>query len=579
MKKWPIAIVVLAGCGWAIWHFAPRWLPARGGSTEMSTKIEVAQVKRQDLRVVLNESGKVRAIRSEQIYPEVRDRQLRITWLAAEGATVKKGDKIASFATDEFERARDELKGQIENAKKQLLLATEAIKIQESDGKSAIKAAETRLAEASVAYRTFRDLDAPKTINTLDKETTENRKKLAEAKAEMTEARRKLDEQLFGEEEQRKQFERNFQEARDTVRTIEGIIESTQKERKIFRQYKYPQQSAALSQAVENAELELNKARVNAASTMQQKEAELASNRETVERLNKMIEENESNITKSTLHAPVDGLVLYGDPSSGRYYGERIGVGANWYGGNVLLTIPDLSAFEVDINIPEDYRGRVSIGAKVIVTIEAIPGLTSTGTIKEVSQLGQAIGWDPTGSAPKFYATVVTVDQYDARMISGMTAKVQIVADELKDVVVVPIEGVFNDAGKPVVYTINGEKFEKRRVAVGKRNDSQVQILDGVGEGQSVSLVLPPSDKVVEIPGEPVLPVTTQASTQASTTPSTQTSDDSSEDDESDEAIETSDSNAASLSSATTQATAIPAATTQPTGSTTQPVTGASEHR
>src|SRR5687768_18308002 len=57
--------------------------------------------------------------------------------------------------------------------------------------------------------------------------------------------------------------------------------------------------------------------------------------------------------SKSVLTAPVDGMVLYGDPTNPwRYYGEgQIRVGMDWYGSNVLMTIPDTSAFEVAISV------------------------------------------------------------------------------------------------------------------------------------------------------------------------------------------------------------------------------------
>ena len=77
-------------------------------------------------------------------------------------------------------------------------------------------------------------------------------------------------------------------------------------------------------------------------------------------------------------------------------------------------------------------------------------------------------------------------------MISGMTARVEIVTEQLKDALQVPIEGVFNDDGKPVCYVRKADgKPEKREVKPGQSNDHFVQILEGLKEGEEVQLFVP----------------------------------------------------------------------------------------
>jgi multidrug efflux pump subunit AcrA (membrane-fusion protein) len=85
----------------------------------------------------------------------------------------------------------------------------------------------------------------------------------------------------------------------------------------------------------------------------------------------------------------------------------------------------------------------------------------------------------------------VNPDQNDPRMISGMTARVEIVTDHVKGVLQVPIEAVFNDDGKPVCYVRKPDgKPEKREVKPGRSNDHFVEV-DGLKEGEEVQLFVP----------------------------------------------------------------------------------------
>lgn len=489
-----VAGLAIAGAGaWVVARQFPGILPWKTSEgVSVRDQIETVAARRGELRVVFVESGKVRAIKSEKIFPKVQGRQLMITWLAPQGAKVAKDEKLVTFDSKEFDEALIRLTAELEGAKQQLIVEQAALDIQRTTSKAQVKAAESRLAEVSVLYRTYRDLEAPKRLNELDTQSTDQRKKLNEAKAAVVEARRQLDEQLFTEEDQRRLLERQHSEAEQTVRTIERILENNLTQKKIFRQYEYPQQLSSKKEAVENAELEQEKAKVTALQEIRQKEAVLKKVQELIARTERQIADTNNNIKNCTILSPTDGLVIYGDPSAGYYTERQIAVGSQWYAGNALMTIPDLSSFEIDINIPEDYRGRVQPGVPVVVTVDAIPDLRITGKLKEISQLGSSGPYyDPEGTMPKTFRTIVSLDSHDLRMVSGMTARVEIIADVVPDALLVPVEAVFNDQGKPVVYLKEAHGLVKREVTTGKRNDSMVQILAGATDGAVLSVVEP----------------------------------------------------------------------------------------
>lgn len=489
-----------AGLAWRGPTWYQRWSSTGEGGSRKEAVLRYHVVTRGELRVVINEEGKMRAIKSHAIYPEPRT-NLKITWLATEGAKVKKGDLLASFDKKAFEDQLQARKADLEGARRSLTVAEEALKIQYKTAKSTVANAKTRLADAETALKIYKEMEGPKRLAELDSQINDAQSKCTAAGKALAEAQAKLDGELFMEEAQRKPLEKEVANAKMAADTARKTSDTTMLARKSYRAYDYPQNLRVKTAAVDNATIDLEKAEVQANSEILQKQAEEARVKEQINRLTRDITNLEDSINKCELRAPVDGLVIYGDPNQGYYGGNReIKVGTDWYGGNTLMTIPDLSAFEVDFRIPEEMRGRVKAGCPAVLSVSAVPDLSIGGTLKKIGDMGQPrTPWDP--SSPRTYPAVIALNEHDERLVSGMTVKVQIVADVLKDVLLVPIEAVFNDNGQTICYVQNGVGSERRQVKPGKCSDHFAQIVDGLSEGETVDLTPTPTTSVAKKAG------------------------------------------------------------------------------
>ena len=69
-----------------------------------------------------------------------------------------------------------------------------------------------------------------------------------------------------------------------------------------------------------------------------------------------------------------------------------------------------------------------------------------------------------------------------------MTAKVEILVDELKDILYVPIQMVETRRGKSYCYAVIDGKVERRTVTIGASNNSFVEIKKGLKEGAVVTV-------------------------------------------------------------------------------------------
>src|SRR5688500_13391808 len=100
--KWLGIGCVLAGgvAATAAWKpgLYTRWLNGSASADDHASAVEQAKVvkaKRGGLKISVTEAGKLKAIKSHPIFPQLRGPG-RITFLAPEGATVKKGDVLVA---------------------------------------------------------------------------------------------------------------------------------------------------------------------------------------------------------------------------------------------------------------------------------------------------------------------------------------------------------------------------------------------------------------------------------------------------------------------------------------------------
>lgn len=489
-SKWVLGTGLVGCLSLGGWHWGPGWYAKyvkTNNSAHAASRVEYYAVKRGDIKVMFVEGGKLRAVKNHSLFPKLPRTQLKITSLAPEGSSVKKGDVVATLDKKQFEDLVTAKKTELEGAKRQLTVKEAALTIQKSSGESAIAAATSKLDDAKVAYKTYHDLDAPKRLSDLDNAINEAREKHVKSDKDASETRRKLDDGLFMEEQQRKQIESEIQSSEENLRSQLKGVQALQLQRKIFRAYEYPRSLKNKQQAIDSAELDLKKANISAENEMNQKLAERDQVRDQIKRLEKEIDLNTGYIAECEVKAPADGLVLYGDPSQ-PWYASQVKIGSDWWGGYPIVTIPDLSSFEIDINIAEEYRGKVKEGLKASVTLEAVPGLQMQGELKTIGKLGlPRSDWDPNG--PRVFKSAVALSASDPRMVSGMTSRVEILAETISDVLMVPIDAVLNDDGKTVCF-VKGPMGvnEKRVVKVGRGNESFVEIVDGLKEGDQVSL-------------------------------------------------------------------------------------------
>jgi HlyD family secretion protein len=405
---------------------------------------------------------------------------------------VKKGDLLVTVDKKPYEDSRVTAVDDLQTARQSLVITQQAVPIAESKAESGVATARTQRDEAALALKLYTTIEVPKKLNEFETQSNDVRSKLQDAQKSLTANQSQLDEHLE-DDDQKKSFQQQVDLSKQTISSFQKTINTLDAQRKLFRAYTYPQDLKSKKQALANAELQVKTAEISGKSDVLAKKAEVDKAANRISQLQNQIKRFDDQIAKCSVYSPADGLVYYGSPDMNRYgyTADQVRVGVDWYQNAPIMTIPDLSSFKVDVGIPEVYRGRLAVGQPARVSLEAIPDLVLTGNLETLTSVARSrVQWDP--SSPQVFDASITLHQTDPRMVAGMSALVQITTATYENALYVPIEGVFSDEGRTVVYLHRtGAVPEKVPVKTGDANDHFVLIAAGPNPGDQILLSRP----------------------------------------------------------------------------------------
>lgn len=194
------------------------------------------------------------------------------------------------------------------------------------------------------------------------------------------------------------------------------------------------------------------------------------------------------NIEAMTLRANRDGYVAIKTNSSGNFFFTGMvlpfyQVGDTVRPGMAVAEIPDMNHWELAANVGELDRGHLQPGNKVDITVIAVPGHLFQGRVKE---LGGMTGpfWD------RHFECKISLDNPTPELRPGMSATIIVITDELKGVLSLPAQALFESDGRTFVYVRSGSTFAPRNVKLVRRNETRA-VVDGLAEGETVALANP----------------------------------------------------------------------------------------
>ena len=147
-------------------------------------------------------------------------------------------------------------------------------------------------------------------------------------------------------------------------------------------------------------------------------------------------------------------------------------------GGTPLAIVVNMDEMTVKINVPEPDIPYMKNGLEAQIKVDAYPDENFEGEVTKVSEVV-----DPgTRTLP----IEITIPNPDHKLKSGMFARIKIIADQHKNALVLLQDTLVQELGANYVFIVEDHIARKKKVTTGIREDSKIEILEGLQEGQLV---------------------------------------------------------------------------------------------
>jgi len=260
------------------------------------------------------------------------------------------------------------------------------------------------------------------------------------------------------------------------------------------------------------------------------------------------LKELQTSLRRTTIYAPMNGIVSVLNVEKG----ERV-VGTIQMTGTELMRIANLNAMEVRVDVSENDIPRVTLGDDTEIEVDAYIGRKFKGKVTQIASSATGSGLGTTTSLtsdqvtnfevrisidPSSYTDLIS-DGRKHPFHPGMSASVEITTEIIKDALSIPIQSVTtrdnktgkakavsseddgeeenenpakkdkeedNNDLKEVVFIASADTVRMSEVKTGIQDDTYIQVLSGVNEGDeivkgpytSVSRKLKQGDKIIK---------------------------------------------------------------------------------
>jgi membrane fusion protein (multidrug efflux system) len=180
-------------------------------------------------------------------------------------------------------------------------------------------------------------------------------------------------------------------------------------------------------------------------------------------------------IRNETIGFDYEGYIT--SPISGNIGKIFVDVGSMITPQTPVALVVEYSQVNVEFNLSEMQGGCVSKSQTVMIEIDALPGQVFNGKISEISPV-----IDPM---TRTISAKAVINNSKKLLKPGMTARVKINLGEKNDVIVIPKDALLDEH----LFVVQDSTAERRNVVVGLIGDQNVEILEGISEGERVVTV------------------------------------------------------------------------------------------
>ncbi len=176
----------------------------------------------------------------------------------------------------------------------------------------------------------------------------------------------------------------------------------------------------------------------------------------------------EKQVAEATVVSPVNGVIA----------NKNLTNGQNVVAGNPVMTVEQIDAVHVVIQVEQRDMAYLKMGDVVKVMVDTYPDKMFSGVVDVISPVA--------GKENRMFRVKVRVDNPNLLLKPGMFVQVQLNLGEPQPVLTVPQKAVLGEKGVQYVFTVEDGKAKKVRVTVGDILGDRIEITEGLTEGMVI---------------------------------------------------------------------------------------------
>lgn len=189
-----------------------------------------------------------------------------------------------------------------------------------------------------------------------------------------------------------------------------------------------------------------------------------------VERTKAMLDLQRKKLRDTSVRAPFNGYVKERQVTVGQFV--RV--------NTPLITLVKVDPIRLRLEVPERMAPWVKTGQTVDVLMEAFEGRTFQGKIWRIS---------PTvDQSKRTFIVEALIPNASGALKPGSYARARVPTNKVEAIKLVPAKAVNYVFGSNKVYVVKGNTIEAREVKLGDRFDQDVEVLEGINEGDQIAV-------------------------------------------------------------------------------------------
>jgi len=461
------------------------WLKVVRGGEDPVSNIATFVAKRGPLTISVLESGTISPQEQITLRNEVEGRT-SIVSLVPDGSLVKKGDLLVELDASTLKDAIIDQDIQVQRAEAAYVGAQESLAVTENQAKSDIDVAKLTLKFARQDLQQYVDGIYPKDVN----EQTA-RIRLAEEDLKRAEDVNDWSKRLY---EEKYLSETEYLADKLSVQRRKLDRDVANSDLDLLTNFTYQRQIEQLTSDVNQADMALERTVRKASADVVQAKADLRAKELEYNRQKEKLKKTEDQLSKTTIYAPQDGMVVYATSGGGRRPWDRrdpMEIGVEVSERQDLINLPTADSMKARVDIHETSLEKVRLGLPVVITVDALAGKKFLGHVQRIAPLPDATSmW--ANPDLKVYPTDIYLEDSDSTLRTGMSCKAEIIIAQYQDAVYIPVQAVLRVGGQPTVFVVNKDgSYTDRQVEIGLDDNNMIRIVSGIEEGEVV-LMTPP---------------------------------------------------------------------------------------